>query len=177
MIIKKYLFIIVSILILAGCKGSVSVSSDDYSDPDPDLRQFDVIDTYGYNSEFDPLSSLAISPFINDGEFDVFWDIRSNYDYYVDFRINSTPTLSGSQLVFADYCNSDFSCHSNQFLYCYCEYQSDFDIICENSEGDIQAANIDHHINTIPQTLYLILDTCNGYGLDCQYQTIPIVFE
>ncbi|MGH1486646.1 MAG: hypothetical protein ACRBCI_10540 [Cellvibrionaceae bacterium] len=163
-------------LLLVGCNGSseVSVSYSD-SEPDPNFRQFDVIDTYGNNSEFDPLASLAISPFINDGEFDLFWHIDSDYDYYADFRINDRPTLAGSQLVFSEYCNSDFPCHNNQFLYC--EYQSDFDVICENSNGDIQVANIGDQIDTIPQTLYLILDVCDGYGFNCEYQTIPIDFE
>ena len=179
MISKKLLLIVFTALIsLMGCSGESSESSETVivvSEPDPELRQFDMVDTYGTNSEFEPVSNLAVSPFIQGGEFELFWNIHSHFDYYVDFRINTSPTLSGSQLVFSDYCDSLFSCHDYQYLYC--DYQSDFDIVCENYLGETQVAYIGDYIERIPQTLYFILDTCDGHGLNCTYQAIPVVME
>lgn len=170
------LSIIFGLTACGGGSGSAEVSLGySYSGDDTELRQFDVVDTYGNNSEFDSIADLAISPYINGGIFDLFWDIRTDYDYIVDFRINTTPTLAGSQLVFSDYCDSLSSCYNNQYLFC--EYQSDFDMICENFRGDTQAAYIGDYINRIPQTLYLILDTCNGEGFNCNYQAIPVLME
>jgi hypothetical protein len=164
--------LIVTLLALPACNYSVAVSS---SSVDPELQRFDIIDTYGNNSEFDPLNSLAISPYVNGGEFELFWDINSHQGYYTDLRINTRATLSGSQLVFSSYCDPDFPCHRNQALYC--EYQSDFDVICEDSFGDIQRANIAHLISQIPERLYWIFEVCDGYGLNCDYQTIPVLME
>ena len=167
----------ISSLLLVGCGGgSVEVSATYSNDvDDPELRQVDIIDTYGTNSEFEGVSSLAISPYINNGEFEVFWDILSNDDYYVDVRINTVPALAGSQLIFSDYCDSDYSCYDHQYLYC--QYHSDFDVVCENYLGDVQVDNITGMIDTIPQRLFLIVDTCDGYGENCTYQTIPVLFE
>lgn len=172
-----FIFILPIIFGLTGCgDDSVEVSLGyNYSDNDTELYQFNVIDSYGTDSEFDSISSLAISPYINGGAFDLYWDIRTDYDYIVDFRINTTPTLAGSQLVFSDYCDSLSSCYDNQYLFC--EYQSDFNMICENFKGDTQAAYIGDYIDRIPKTLYLILDTCNGEGFNCSYQAIPVLME
>jgi hypothetical protein len=174
-----YLFFIILPIIfgLTGCgDDSVEVSLGySYSDKDNELYQFDVIDSYGNDSEFDSISNLAISPYINGGVFDLFWDIRTDYDYIVDFRINTTPTLAGSKLVFSDYCDALSLCYDNQYLYC--EYQSDFEMVCENFKGDGQASYIGDYIDRIPKTLYLILDTCNGEGFSCNYQAIPVLME
>ena len=108
------LFYILPIIFgLAGCgDDSVEVSLG-YSYNDTELHQFDVIDSYGTKSEFDSTYNLAIYPYINSGAFDLFWDIRADYDYIFDFRINTTPTLAGSQLVFSGYCDSLSSCYDN----------------------------------------------------------------
>jgi hypothetical protein len=95
-------FILPIIFGLAGCGDDSAEVSLSYSYNDTELHQFDVIDSYGTNSEFDSTYNLAISPYINSGAFDLFWDIRTDYDYIFDFRINTTPTLAGSQLVFSE---------------------------------------------------------------------------
>jgi hypothetical protein len=172
--LKKTLWLMLSVLFVSGCNYSVSVSSG-HGHSDPELNQFDIIDTDGTNSEFEPIANLSISPFINDGEFEIFWDIRADEDYTVDFRINTNATLAGSQLIYAEHCSPGSPCHDNQFLYC--DYENDFDVVCENANGDVEIGNIDRLITQIPQTLYFILDVCDSLSGYCELQAIPVLME
>lgn len=141
--IPSLLFLSVTLVVLAGCGGSSSGSGYVYIGTDtanPELRQFDIVDTDGTHSEFDSIEELEVSPLVNNGEFELFWDVYSDYDYFVDFRINTSPTVAGSQLVFSEYCDIHLTCHDYQSLYC--EYQVDFDVACKDYKGDIQVANI-----------------------------------
>lgn len=164
--------IAVVIVLLAGCNASVEVTAT--SDPGPELRQFDIVDTDGSNSEFDPLASLSISPFINNGEFELFWDVYSRIDYTLDVYIHSSATIPNSPPIFSQHCSPGDDC--DDYPYLYCQYQTDFDVVCENASGDIQGENIGFLINRIPQTLYFILDICD-YGGYCEYQAIPVSME
>jgi hypothetical protein len=58
---------------LVGCGDSSAEASagSDYS-YNNQLRQFDVVDSYSTNSEFDAISDLAISPYRNSGTFEIF---------------------------------------------------------------------------------------------------------
>merc|ERR1712137_1532793 len=84
----------------------------------PELYQFDIIDTYGTNSEFDDTTELALSPLVNAGQFEVFWQTQSDRDYYVELRFNDKPSTDGSRLITSDFCGPFYYCHDNQYQYC-----------------------------------------------------------
>jgi hypothetical protein len=163
-----------ALLLISGCNYSVSVSTGS-SHADPELNQFDIIDTDGTNSEFEPIANLSISPYVNAGRFELFWDIHADHDYSVDFRINSGPSLTGSALIYSEICSPGSPCHDNQMLYC--DYQTDFDVVCENANADAEFGNIDRLVNQIPQTLYFILDVCDTFSGYCELQAIPVLME
>lgn len=159
-------------IVLAGCHES---SVGHYEEPHPNIRSFEIIDTYGTNSNFSPVSSLAISPYVNGGDFDLLWDIHSHQDYWVDIYVNSGPFLTGGQWISSTYCGPGLACDYHPVAAC--TYTDTFDVICEDANGDIQGAAIDHLITSVPQTLYFILDTCDVNFDNCEYQAIPVLME
>lgn len=172
----KTVFQIASLLGLLAILSSCGYEEETYyyeeEHTSPHLEQFDVIDTYGTNSHFSPVSELAISPYVNGGEFSLLWDIRSDYDYQVDVLVNRIPSLVGSQLVSSHSCGPGLNCDIHQYLDC--EYTDYFLMQCEDSEGNLQSAYIDHLIDRVPQTLYMILDVCDSSDQDCSFQAIPV---
>lgn len=141
----------------------------------PILHQFHMIDTYGTNSEFDPVTHLAVSPFINAGQFEIFWDTQSTFDYFVEVRINDAPTTDRSRLISSNLCGPDYYCHDHQYQFC--DYSSGFDIFCEASDGSLQSEYIGDLIETIPQDLYFILQVCDTGFYYCEYETRAVSVE
>ena len=169
------LTLIVSLIFMvSACGGEIKVygTGEPYL---PELRQFTVVDSYGTHSDFDPDIPLRVSPYIYFGAFDIQWDVYSFFDYEINFRINTLPSIYGSQLIAADDCSYYTDCYWDQQLYC--QYQLDFDVVCESpSSSDIHVSNISHLISTIPQTVYFILEVCNDYAY-CEYQAIPVIMD
>ncbi len=138
------------------------------------MREFHVIDTYGTNTEFDNID-LALSPFINAGEFEVFWDVRSDYDYFVELRFNDRPTTDGSRLISSELCGPYFYCDDHQYQFC--DYTSGLTLECETSSGDFQYDYIGDLLYTIPQDAYLILQVCDTRFYYCEYDVLPVSME
>ena len=166
----KITFISLTALLLVNC-GELT-SSDD-----PELNRFEIIDTSGSDSATAPQSDISVSTSENDGEFELYWDIDTDDDYSVEIRINDDDETAGSLLVFSDFCDPDDSCHDNQELDC--EYQSDLEIVCEDSSGDETTTDLDIIVDEddLPEDLFFILETCDPFGFDCEDQTIRVTFE
>ncbi len=153
--------------------GDYTIIYDDASAPY--LRHFAIIDSYGHNSDFDYNVPLAVSPYINFGAFDLLWDVISDYHYQVNFRINTVPSVYGSQIIAADYCGPESPCHFDQQLFC--NYQWNFDVVCESPFNDVHLSNIDNLITAIPQTVYFILEVCGDYENYCEFLALPVTME
>lgn len=139
------------------------------------IVQFDMVDTDGTNSSFESVYDLNISPYVNNGHFELFWETLAYGNYSVEVRVNSWPSLIGSQLIYTELCGSLYLCDNTPILYC--DYQTDFDIHCEGYFGNSQVGNIGHLLTTIPQQVYFILDVCDNNTGYCDYQTLPVVME
>ena len=162
------LFVSLFILFLYGCGG---LSSSD----DPELNYFEIIDTGGSDSATD--SDIRLSASENDGELVLYWDINTDDDYSYDIRINNDDEILGSLSLFSDFCDPDDSCHDNQELDC--DYQSDLEIVCEDSSGNETTTDISSIVDEddLPENLFFILETCDPYGFDCEDQSLEVTFE
>ena len=170
------ILLLLCILLLTACHDdSYEHHHYDYPYYDYPIVHFDMIDTDGTNSSFESVYDLNISPYINGGHFELFWETLAYSSYSIDIRVNTWPSLIGSQLLYTDTCGSFYLCDNTPILYC--DYQTDFDIACESFFGHRQVANIGHLLTDIPQQLYFILDVCDNTSGYCDYQTLPVIME
>lgn len=149
---------------------------DDHHHSDkPVLTTFEMVDTYNTNSEFEPDETLYISPYINSGYFDIYWNIFSDYDYFVEFRFNTDATTVGSRLITSEWCGPGLDCDDHQYQYC--EYTSDFYLECESGSGLFQMEYIGDMIHQIPQSAYFIVQVCDTSFFYCESQIRHVVME
>lgn len=180
--IRLLLIVLTSVLLTAGlsaCGGTTYHYSDEGSDhghiDPPYLTDFHIVDTYGTNTEFEPGLELALSPYANLGEFEVYWNVVGDEDYFVELRFNDVPSTSGSRLISSDLCGPGLYCHSHQYQYC--DYSSDFYIDCENASGDWQGDYIGDWVHSIPQYAYLVLQVCDTSFFYCESEIREVVVE
>lgn len=157
---------------LAACHDD---TRDGHTNHDYPIVQFDMVDTDGTNSSFESVYDLNISPYVNNGQFELFWETLAYRNYTIELRVNTWPSLVGSQRIYADTCGTGYLCDNTPILYC--DYQTDFDIACEGHFGNPQIANIGHLLTNIPQKLYFILDVCDNATGFCDFQALPVVME
>ena len=178
----RVLFLILGILFISACGGGGSRHEEEVVveivaviDEDPVLKQFDVIDSYGISSKYNIGVALSISPYVDSGFFEIFWNVLSYNDYTIYLSVSNKPSTKGSRLISSQTCNPYTYCHDNQYQLC--EYSSDFYISCEDSEGNVESQYIGDILVTVPQQLYFILEMCDAYTSYCEYQALPIYME
>lgn len=179
---QRYLIIVLCSLALAACGGAyVEDESYYYEDnhhlsyDEPELKQFHVIDTYATNTEFDSETFLALSPYVNAGEFEIYWDSDSDDHYFVEFFFNTRPTPIGGELISTEQCGPYDYCHSHQYQFC--EYAPSLYLACESSSGDYHSTYIGHRLSSIPQDAYLILQVCDDQFYYCEYEARRVSME
>ena len=164
---------------LVACHGD-SCYDDCYDEPThpasypPTLYSVDMVDTYYTNSEYDD-EHLALSPYVNFGEFEVFWDMVSRGDFFVEMKVNTRSDAVGSRVITSDWCSPWSDCYSYQYQYC--EYSTDFYLSCETPSGSVQAEYIGDMLHTLPQDLYFILEVCDTSFIYCEYQSFPVLMQ
>lgn len=163
------------LLALGGC-GAIS-SSDD-----PELNEFEIIDTSGSDSASAPQSEISVDPDENttnteEGEFTLYWDVNTDDNYYLYIWVNDKDQISGATELYSNYCDPDDDCHDDQSLQC--DFQNDLDIVCEDFDDNESTINIEDIINAndLPEDLYFILEVCDPYGFDCEDQSIRVEFR
>lgn len=159
-------------LAFSGCGGESRAVDDPHRDDYvPELRVFDLVDSY----ETDTSKSnrpLALSPYLFDGLFDVFWEVNSLEDYTVTLRINDRPSLTNSLVVHSQVCGAGRRC--DQGGNWICEYTNDFYMSCDGSsfERDIYPL-----VSKVPQLVYLLLEVCDSNSGYCEYDYYPVTLE
>lgn len=173
-----FLFIKLTTLLLLGAI-IAACGSDSYpvDDRAPELRSFHVVDSYLTNSEFEPQKALKISPFIDDGEFELFWEVQPNTVYRAELFIHSRPTPDGALSLTTSWCGPGEDC--GNFSYQYCNYQSDFRLECAVPERNRPSrdVNISSLIRSVPEQLYLVLEICDRDQFYCEFQSRSVSFE
>lgn len=157
-------------LVMSGCGGSSRAVEPAYNYT-PDLRSFDLIDSYGTDTAVSN-SELVLDPYIEGGWFDVFWKVNSLEDYRVNFLVNKYPDLIGSVLVDTARCGAGLACdQSGGFP---CEYYTNYTMSCDDGAT---IADIYHLFPEFPATLFLILEVCDLDSTFCEYDYYPVIME
>lgn len=144
----------------------------------PELHSFQLVDSYGFNSDDDPNVIPALSPFVDGGLFEVYWDVHAMDDYTVELRINDRPSFVNSRLVSNDYCGAGLSCDLEGALWC--EYNKDFSLTCDPPEVEnpgVYRTYVDDWIFELPQRLYFLLEVCDTVTTSCEFQIVDALFE
>lgn len=137
----------------------------------PELRSFDILDSYDVDTRVDSRTSLALNPYLYDGLFDVYWRVNSLEDYIVELRINDRPSPQASFLVHSEWCGEGLWCDQSGNLIC--EYNSHFELACEGEDW----VDVSDLFEKVPQELYLILQICDFDSPYCEYEYYPVWME
>jgi hypothetical protein len=137
----------------------------------PELRSFNLFDSYDIDTRVDATTPLTLSPYLYDGLFDVFWGVNSLEDYHVELRINDIPDPQASFLIHRELCGAGLWCDQAGNLIC--EYTSDLYMACEGEP----LVDISLLFPQIPEELYLILQVCDINSSYCEFDYYPVLME
>ncbi len=169
------IFLSATFFVLAGC-GAVSGSDD------PEIDEFEIIDTSGSDSATDPESEISVDPDesttgTEEGEFTLYWAVDTDDDYQLEIRINDRDSFSGSRLFYSNICDPDDDCHDDQSLQC--DFQNDLDIVCEDFDDNETTFNLETIVDEsdLPETITFILQVCDPFGFDCEDKSLNVEFR
>ncbi len=157
--------------LLVACGGSGSAAHPP-SHVLPELRIFDIIDSYGTDTAQPQHPPLALSPYLYDGLYEIFWEVNSVKDYTVSLRINDRASIADSILIHSQVCGAGRRC--DQVGNWICEYTQDFFMSCDDAA---RAVDIYSLIRQVPQRVYLFLEICDRYSGYCEYDYYPVTLE
>ncbi len=164
------ILLIVSSFTACGSDGSATPRVINYT---PELKRYDVVDSYGVDTAKPGTTPLAISPYLDNGLFDVFWQVNSLEDYRVNIRINDAAGISQSLLIYSEICGLGKACDQGSGVIC--EYTTDFYLSCNNSKRPIDIFEL--FPNKAPQKLFLLLEICDLDSSYCAYDYYPVLME
>lgn len=168
--------ILIISLILSACGGGggggTVVVEDPHDNFVPELRAFDIIDSYDVDTANPNHPPLALSPYLYDGLYEVFWNVNSLEDYRVTLRINDTKNIAGSLPIYTQTCGAGRQC--DQAGGWVCEYTSDFYMSCEGSGREVDIYPL---VNKMPQKVHLFIEVCDYNSNYCEYDYYPVTLE
>lgn len=188
--------LIIAIIFAAGCRGGAYggvyvEDTHDHYEPEPHdddddlylpwLLAFNVVDSFGYSTEDSQSYIPELDPYIDDGFFEVEWDVDAVHDYIVEYRINDIPDVAGSRLIDAELCGWGLACDATGYQFC--QYNPDFTISCDvitPAYPDLDSMryplDISDMVYDIPETLYLVLQICDTRSSYCEFEVTPALF-
>lgn len=161
------LMLVISSLLLTACGGGREAEVVYV----PDIHRFDVVDSYGVDTAKSN-ATLAINPYLDNGLFDIFWEVNSLEDYKVNILVNDIRSANRSFLVYSEVCGAGLACDQDGGVIC--QYTSDFTLSCNNSS---RVADIGDLFLQVPQPLYLVLEVCDIHAYSCDYAYRRVVME
>ena len=170
----KQLSLLVFIVLLNACDEDDHVHTE--REYPPALLSFDVVDSYGTNSEFD-LDPLYLNPYRFDGEFELFWSVDANGPYRVEFILNTSPEVEGGALLSSAWCGRGYSCDNHSYQYCY--YKPTLSIHCERPQSSQlnPRADVAGIVRTLPGAYFIVAEVCDQDLLYCETASRRIVME
>lgn len=165
-----------ALLVLAGvltaCGGTSSAAHDPHEEFVPELRAFDIIDSYDTDTAVPKYPPLYLTPYRYDGLYEIFWAVDSLEDYTVNLRINDRASIAGSLLINSQVCGAGRRCdQSGNWI---CEYTTDFYMSCDNATREVDVYPL---IQQLPQQVYLLLEVCDRNSGYCEYDYYPVTLE
>ncbi|MDO8343014.1 MAG: hypothetical protein Q7T48_07440 [Cellvibrio sp.] len=157
---------------LSGC-GSDTVAVDDpHENYVPELRAFDIIDSYDTDTANPNHPPLVFDPYLYEGLYEIFWDVDSLEDYRVSLRINDRNSIEGSLLVHTQWCGAGRSCdQSGNWV---CEYTSDFYMSCEGSARELDIYPL---VDQLPQRIFMFIEICDFDSGYCEFDYYPVTLQ
>lgn len=171
------LLLLITLFSLIGCGGRSTVTHVIVPPPQPpinvtpELVSFNMLDSYDVDTRIDNHTPLALSPYLYNGMFDIFWRVNSLEDYIVELRINDRPGPQASFLVHSELCGAGLWCDQSGKLTC--EYTNNFELAC----GAEDFLDVSELFQTVPQELYLVLQICDADSHYCEYDYYPVWME
>lgn len=146
-----------------------------YSDA-PEIVSFNMIDSYEINSEFER-DPLRLSPYVDNGLFELFWEIDTRTPHRVEMYLNDRPTTDRGILMSSSWCGAGENCGRNSYQFC--RYRGDLTMTCELPESIITYAdrNISSLINNLPEQAYFVLEVCDEDLFYCEYSSLRVTLE
>ena len=174
-----YLTLILVVIVATGCRSSYRNDDRDRIPP-PELLAFHMVDSFGVDSEIEPLTQLTLNPFRDSGLFEVFWDVDNEDDYFVEMSINDRPSLNGRVSIIEELCGPGLEC--DLFGEFFCEYNAEYSISCdlpsEEFPGQFPVLFDDLIIDLgEPQRMYFILEICDTNSNICEFQILDVIME
>lgn len=168
----KLTLLIVSVLGISAC-GDAHYH---YDDDAPILRSFNILDSYNTNSEFES-GPYAVSPYLSDGVFELFWEVKSAYPYRVELFINDRRSPDFGVLLSSAWCGPGEPC--GQYSYQFCRYRANLSMVCELPESldTNPSQDISTLFNGIPEDLSFVLEVCDEDLIYCEYQSLDVSLE
>lgn len=158
-----------SVLVACGGGEAVSEPPEQYL---PELRAFDIIDSYDTDTAHPNYPPLALSPYLYDGLYEIFWTVDSLEDYTVSLRINDRASIANSILINSQICGAGRRC--DQAGNWICEYTTDFYMSCDDSTREVDIYPL---VRQLPQQVYLLLEICDRNSGYCEYDYYPVTLE
>lgn len=176
--IRLILIATFSIFTLAAChEGGYYDDQVHVSSPLPELTSFAIIDSYNTHSDLEPNTQTALSPYIDDGYFELEWDVAPNVSHRVELMINDRPAPEGGITLSSEWCGPFEDCENNSYQYCF--YNPDLSIECALPESNTPfiRRDIASMISGLPQAVYFVLEVCDEDLSYCEFRTERVVLE
>lgn len=165
------LVVALTCFLLGACGGGGDSPGGQPINYTPQLRTFDMLDSYGVDTAFSK-APLALNPWLYQGAFEVYWSVRSREDYRVSVLINDAPEVSHSLEVYSQICGPGRWCDQTGSLIC--DYGADLTMRCANRSLREDIAVL---FQTLPESLYLILEICDLDSPYCEFSWYPVWME
>ena len=172
----KTVFLILSALFMSACRGGYVAEIRHHDHSIPELVSFNIVDSYETNSEFE-FGPYQITPYLDNGIFEVFWEVDSYHPYRVELFVNDSSQPDFGTRLSSAWCGRGEYC--GNFSYQFCRYRENLSVVCELPESleTNEVEDISYLFTGIPEDLYLILEVCDEDLFYCEYDSIPVTFE
>jgi hypothetical protein len=161
-------------LVLTACGGSgggVVHVVDRPVNYTPELRSFDLLDSYDVDTRYDDHTPLALNPYAYEGLFDIFWRANSLEDFHLQLLVNDEPYPDNALLIYSERCGAGRQCDQGGSLIC--EYTPHFTMGC----GLGPDVDISLLVRQVPQEVYLLLQVCDIDSTYCEFSHFPVWME
>lgn len=138
----------------------------------PELRSFEIIDSYGYSSRLDPGEPLILDPYHDAGLFEIDWQVDSLEDYQASFRVGRRSNIAQSTVVYTEICGEGLPCDQGALRLC--QYYPDLYMACGLDDTEVDVSS---QIQVLPQRLYAFIEICDLNSDYCEYDYIRVWAE
>lgn len=122
---------------------------------------------------------VPINAGVNEGAFEVNWDVSSSNPYHVRLYVSDDAILSTDDDIqfFSQNCGTPSSIYNcNRTANFDCSFSAQNQIVCNETTYN-RGKNIGSFLNSLPQQAYLIMQACNGLFDSCKDQAIAIELQ